>query len=729
MTTPNSHALPPRKQSGIKLSPWLASACGAGWSARDPIRVYVYADEDQGEMRIIAALAGEQKLLEVFDRISKGEKVDPHAINGESFFGAEFIDAQKRKGESQAAEARFSRIRDFAKCVIGTMRVAVPGQGLVQIKDLGKFGAPGEFTRADKAQVINSNGRRVSAQLLYNSGVQPTTRVITSTGFVIEGSTDKHSVQLASGEWRKLADLKLGDVLRAGGGEGVFALEYVRVPINPWGVKVATKDRSAFSHEAPRLPSIKVDEDWGYLLGALHGGGSVRPSYARLTGLPVDGVLDRAAIVFESLGLSPRRSVTHRTGYGSGQELEALTIESVAFTDFLTRIGFMHAPEVKAPGRKQRQKVTVGFWCPWKVLRVPDLIFRSPASVVAAYLAGLYDTDGAVTSDGFSLASKSEEMLQGVKLLLCSFGVQTKICAAWNATYQRNYYNLQASRFESIKLRQVLGPEMACKRKIASFDEKAATWSGDIEGELVDTVEKVEDSGVQQLYDLTVEDGHSYVANGLVNHNTGYYCVCYGSTFDTYYETLTSAEDNNGNLPFVHYGQKAIRATYDNWMKSNAATVRWWETEPELYRKQGFLSDLLWGYRCDFLDGEEDERQRNKLLNFRSQSTLATIVHSAALELTDGPNAPIPFQCYGPGTGLVINGHDRLDFELPTFHPRRWADPKDVRVGWCEKGCACPLEKMRNQITDAMTRKGSRRVPGLPVDFTAVAKVVVGQWV
>lgn len=202
------------------------------------------------------------------------------------------------------------------------------------------------------------------------------------------------------------------------------------------------------------------------------------------------------------------------------------------------------------------------------------------------------------------------------------------------------------------------------------------------------------------------------------------YAVVYGAEFDTVYETLTSAEDADGNLPFVNYTQRQVRVALDNWLKQNPEIERWWETEPDLYRRQGFLSDALFGYRCDFLDGEE----RNKLLNFRCQSTGGAIVNAAAIELVDGPNAPIAFGAHGHGTGMINQGHDRLDFEWPFFHERRYVEKnkkgEPTDFGWCEKGCTCPLEKARLALEEAM----HRRVPGLDVQFSGKAKVAVSAW-
>jgi uracil-DNA glycosylase len=201
---------------------------------------------------------------------------------------------------------------------------------------------------------------------------------------------------------------------------------------------------------------------------------------------------------------------------------------------------------------------------------------------------------------------------------------------------------------------------------------------------------------------------------------TFFYAKAYGAADDTVYEAVTSAEDAQGNLPFVNFTLRQVRSALRSWEKENPEIVRWWESEMDLYRSQGFLTDPLFGFRADFLDGED----RQKILNFRSQSLLGAIVQKAAVSLVDGPAPLIPFGRYGHGTGLILNGHDRLDFEWPVFHPRRYADPKKPNVGWCEKGCQCELERVRKLVSDAMYQ----RVPGLDVQFSGECKVYVGAW-
>ena len=215
-----------------------------------------------------------------------------------------------------------------------------------------------------------------------------------------------------------------------------------------------------------------------------------------------------------------------------------------------------------------------------------------------------------------------------------------------------------------------------------------------------------------------------------------FYALCYNALFETFYDIITSTEDADGNLPFVHYTERQVRVIYDSYIKRTPEIAKWWEDELALASRQGYLAESVHGFRCDFLDGVHadektgrlDKRQQNKIINWRAQATGHALVADAAISLTEGPGAPLAFGRYGHGTGLIMDGHDRLDAELPTFHPRRWADPKKPWIGWCEPSCTCPLEQARQALTDAMTYTGSRRIPGLPVDFTARAQVVVGIW-
>ena len=54
---------------------------------------------------------------------------------------------------------------------------------------------------------------------------------------------------------------------------------------------------------------------------------------------------------------------------------------------------------------------------------VPDVILRSPKSVVAAFLRAYYDCDGYAGKQGIILSTSSVEMSKTVQLLLLNFGI------------------------------------------------------------------------------------------------------------------------------------------------------------------------------------------------------------------------------------------------------------------------------------------------------------------
>ncbi len=58
-----------------------------------------------------------------------------------------------------------------------------------------------------------------------------------------------------------------------------------------------------------------------------------------------------------------------------------------------------------------------------RIKDVPDVILRSPKSVVAAFLRAYYDCDGYAGKQGVILSTSSEEMSKTVQLLLLNFGI------------------------------------------------------------------------------------------------------------------------------------------------------------------------------------------------------------------------------------------------------------------------------------------------------------------
>ena len=149
-----------------------------------------------------------------------------------------------------------------------------------------------------------------------------------------------------------------------------------------------------------RVPTM-VDERLAAFLGYLIGDGHIS-EIRRVIGLTSgdESQADHfAALTEELFGLTPRKKwdATKWRVLLSSRELQ----------DFLTHLGLQ-------TGVAARRKT------------VPEVILRSPASVVAAFLRALYDCDGYAGSQGVILATSSEAMSKVVQLLLLNFGILSR---------------------------------------------------------------------------------------------------------------------------------------------------------------------------------------------------------------------------------------------------------------------------------------------------------------
>ncbi|PSP92972.1 hypothetical protein BRC91_11275 [Halobacteriales archaeon QS_4_62_28] len=157
---------------------------------------------------------------------------------------------------------------------------------------------------------------------------------------------------------------------------------------------------------------------------------------------------------------------------------------------------------------------------------VPDQIWDADRETVAAFLRGLFSTDGSLQKDTYPrLWTASEDLLTGVQQLLLGLGIPA---TTWEIDSEdRDYYNV--------------GP--TGERGLTGFDERVGFTDGrddemadalaetDFDGTTVGTIRDdntwevpvtaVDDAGTDTVYDVTVAGDHEYVANSVVSHNSG----------------------------------------------------------------------------------------------------------------------------------------------------------------------------------------------------------------
>ena len=169
------------------------------------------------------------------------------------------------------------------------------------------------------------------------------------------------------------------------------------------------------------------------------------------------------------------------------------------------------------------------------------------------------------------------------------------------------------------------------------------------------------------------------------------YASGYMAGSETVHAALTSSEDEEGRLLYPNLTLRETANFHDKWLARNPEIEKWWEEILNEWRSQHFLVEPVLGLKVDFLDGEDP----SKMINFKPQSGGSALVHLATFEA----RKEIPFERWGPGTGIITQTHDSLVVECPESE----------------------VSRVKGILEEAMRMDGTRY--GLPVPFLGEAKV------
>lgn len=428
--------------------------------------------------------------------------------------------------------------------------------GLERIDQLSPAGAEDVQLR-----ILSVGSKAHTASKWFDCGPFPTKRVRTRRGYEVTG-TSNHPVLVCAPDpdgrptliWKMIAQLRPGDLLVLDRSGLMWPERKVDLsPLHPQAPAGSRAVRYA-------LPA-EMTEDLAFLLGALVAEGTIRePAIAfGITGEEFSAQYrDAWKRTFPTCRLhAPQRKLD------SDGKQESWTAEGVSrhVLRFLAALGVRGRSGVR---------------------QVPEAILRSPRQVVSAFLRALYESDGAVERSGRSLirvglTAKSRMLLRQVQILLLRYG----IAAALSEERGRGAYRLMIvghedlARFEeeigfsSLRKTEALRCAVAASRGKSlsrtdfapflsehvrararrgqrrwlsknNFDRPArlvaapprvakALPGHEHDGRggwaskqyLFDEVALVEEGGVQRVYSIRVDsDCHSFVANGLFNHNT-----------------------------------------------------------------------------------------------------------------------------------------------------------------------------------------------------------------
>ncbi len=431
-------------------------------------------------------------------------------------------------------------------CLTGDTLVTTD-RGLTRLAELGDN--YGDRWQELDLTVSTDEGPRRATKFFVN-GEEPTRRIRTEGGYRIQGTLTHRVkvVQPASGDWawRRLADIAPGDIVPMQ--MGMLAGAPRRVPLPVLDQAYYTGD-----HEL-RVPD-EVTPELAELVGYFMGDGSLHAKDVRLCVADSDlDVVERLGVIAKELfGLTP--TVTAQEGY------REVTLQSMRLARWWQAAGFAkNLPRADHTGKG---------WVP----RIPSAILEAnDPAVYAAFLRGLFEADGTVLAGVPSVSTAHEEFAGEIRSLLLILGLATttrRTVSGWGGDIlQVRLRNIDhALNFdESVgfiserksQLVAVLEPDRSAKkdyvflppevwaslvppghsmysavtqslrkhggvpRMLARrlFEETLDDRLGMVLGYLFEQVAVNEDGGVQPTYDLSVPENVTYVANGMVSHNT-----------------------------------------------------------------------------------------------------------------------------------------------------------------------------------------------------------------
>lgn len=256
---------------------------------------------------------------------------------------------------------------------------------------------------------------------------------------------------------------------------------------------------------------IPLNRDLAYLFGAVLGDGTIQKKNVYYFSEDEE-LLSEIERIVKGLGFEPRRNL-HRIGK-NGKPFFRISCGASRCREI-----FVGAGLVGDTGHK--------------LLRVPDVVFKSPSECRFSFLQGIFDTDGTVSklgnvsSCGLCFCTSSQVFAQQCAMLCRSLGMMCRVSSDFNKTYNRTYYKV---RIRSSSVRQFVSlGGFKCVHKQNTLME----WLD--AGLCLKTYKKHYciqsiSSGVREVFDVSVDsEEHAFLANGLVVHNCASFGILYGS--------------------------------------------------------------------------------------------------------------------------------------------------------------------------------------------------------
>lgn len=384
-------------------------------------------------------------------------------------------------------------------------------KGLVPIGEIGSGLAPGEGRRLS-IPVFSHHDSDAVATYIYRRGESPTKQIEVKGGYQIEATLD-HRLWVRDAKekawhpypephWKFVKDIKVGDQLLVKPGS---------VADNEYQSVASAQFERHRNCPIKRLPDV-MDEDLGAYFGWIISEGYVPIEPARHSGCFTNS---EPEALKDFVRLSERL-------FGHTPKLVPRD-ESQSILTYSARL----------PRSVNRFLNNLGVAGPSHLKVIPDVLFRSPSSVIRAFLQRLFDGDGSIAIRRANdveiiYSTESPALARGLQQLLLREGIFTTLYQDPHDPEKREHPLWRVKLFGRHIVNFMGQIGLVSERKGAMGVQAAAIASQltnvrdnrSFDGEaLWKKVIEIQDS-TADCYDLSVPGEESFVANGIVSHNS-----------------------------------------------------------------------------------------------------------------------------------------------------------------------------------------------------------------
>jgi len=349
------------------------------------------------------------------------------------------------------------------KCIAAGERIMMSNGALVPIEHVPEETTVPSYTERT-GHIRRADAKRVC------SGIKPCVEVETESGLRLR-SGDEHLYMVPGHGYKRISHLKPGDY-------------------------IAT---------ARRLPgwtsSSNLSPEDGHMLGLLVGSGSYDSNAVQFKNE------DPEILVRLAVHVARWNCEIHTTK--SPIEHRIIRNRSDPDGEFNNILDLLK--QLKIHGQKDTLK------------RAPEELFTASKQTIAAFIGGLIDANGCISSTLLSVSSVSRDLLADVQALLMRFGVRGYVKEALAKTYQLYVYSKELN----LILNEEIGPYLCLSRKQNSLTSLAKAFdSKKIEKATNDIIWEqiisIRDIGNLPCYDICITDGQdpNFVIEGFIVHNT-----------------------------------------------------------------------------------------------------------------------------------------------------------------------------------------------------------------